>query len=52
MVDINNENMIQNHTFIQQMHMNDDTNMTTNDFDRYARHDCNVVKKNRRMNTL
>jgi len=33
---MNNEDTPQNHTFIQQMHINDDTSMTTNDFDRYA----------------
>jgi hypothetical protein len=33
---MNNEDTPQNHTFIQQIHINDDTSMTTNDFDRYA----------------
>ncbi|CAF4495746.1 unnamed protein product [Rotaria socialis] len=34
MIDINNEDMTRNQTFIHQMHTSDDTNMTTNDFDR------------------
>jgi hypothetical protein len=35
MIDTNNENITKNQAFIQQMYTNDDTNMTTNDFDRY-----------------
>jgi len=35
MIDTNNENLMTNQTFIQQMHTNDDTNTSTNDFDRY-----------------
>ncbi|CAF0925344.1 unnamed protein product [Rotaria sordida] len=34
MIDINDEDITQNHTFTRQMHTNDDTTMTTNDFDR------------------
>jgi hypothetical protein len=35
MIDTNNDNITKNQTFIHQMHTNDDTNMITNDFDRY-----------------
>jgi hypothetical protein len=54
MIDINNEDMTQNHTFIHQIHTNDDTNMMTNDFDRYAKRDddIDILDKNRKRNTL
>lgn len=35
MIDINNEDMSRNQAFVRQMHTCDDTNITTNDFDRY-----------------
>jgi hypothetical protein len=54
MIDINNEDMTQNHTFIHQMHANDDTNMITNDFDRYVKRDVDIhiLDKNRRITTF
>jgi hypothetical protein len=54
MIDINNEDMTQNNTFIHQIHTNDDTNMMTNDFDRYDKRDHNIdiLDKNRRINIL
>jgi hypothetical protein len=42
MIDINNEDMTQTHTFIHQIHTNDDTNMMTNDFDRYVKRDDDI----------
>lgn len=47
MIDINNDDMTQNHTFIHQIHTNDDTNMMTNDFDRYDQRndDIKEIKK-------
>jgi hypothetical protein len=49
MIDINNEDMTRNQTFIRQMHTSDDTNMATNDFDRYDRgvYDMNIFDKDR-----
>jgi hypothetical protein len=44
MIDINNEDITLNHTFNQQMHTNDDTNMLTNDFDRYAKHVIEILE--------
>jgi hypothetical protein len=54
MIDINNEDMTQNHTFIHQIHTNDDTNMMTNDFDRYDKRDddIDILDNNRRINIL
>jgi hypothetical protein len=43
MIDINNEDMTQNSTFIHQIHTNDDTNMMTNDFDRYDQRDMMIL---------
>ena len=50
MIDTNNEDMTQNHTFIHQLYTSDDTNMITNDFDRYDKRvdDIDILGRNRR----